>query len=203
MFELTEKFKLRFVMGMRFILLGVFVYALYLRALNIAINAVFSLSITFLPAMIERNFKVPSDPGITFLITVSVISHAAGFLGFYENVWWWDVVLHTFSSFVVAAVGYVIVKSVDNYYEEIHIPPKFMFFFILIFTMAMGVLWEIFEFSASMTAKKVLEGPLLIQRGLNDTLEDLVADMIGGIVFAIWGTGSVQGYVERIKHRII
>ena len=201
MFSLSRRFKLRFVTGMRMILVGVFFFALYMRAINIAINALFSLSVTFLPAIIERNFEVPSDPGVTFLITLSVIAHAAGFLGFYEGFWWWDVVLHAFSSFVVAAVGYIIVKSVDSYYDEIYIPPNYMFLFILMFTMAMGVLWEIFEFTASMTAKRFIEGPLLIQRGLNDTLEDLVSDMVGGAVFAFWGTGTVQDYVERIGER--
>lgn len=198
MIKISAERKLRFVRFMQLLLFTLFCVSLYLRALNIAMNAIFSLSVTFLPALLEKNFKIPSDPGITFLITISVISHAVGFLGFYENVWWWDWVLHAFSSFVVASIGYVIVESIDKHYEKIYFPPRYMFFFILVFTMAMGVLWEIFEFTASMVASKFVEGPLLIQRGLYDTMEDLVSDMVGGFVFAFWGTEMVREYVDRI-----
>ena len=69
------------------VLFAILVHALYIRAVNIVLNAIYTLFLTLLPSILTKKFDIPSDPGIMFLITLAVGSHAAGFMGYYD-VWW-------------------------------------------------------------------------------------------------------------------
>lgn len=54
------------------------------------------------------------------------------------------------------------------------------------FVLSFGVLWEIAEFGFDVVADRTgLEMPLT-QRGLDDTMSDIVFNAIGAIVVALW-----------------
>jgi hypothetical protein len=66
-----------------------------------------------------------------------------------------------------------------------------IFFYIVIFTMAIGAFWEIYEYLVDTFFASYLTKPL--QHGLDDTMIDLVSDLVGGLVVASFGTW----YIER------
>jgi uncharacterized membrane protein YjdF len=198
----SDKTKRRISRFLQFILLGILLFGLYRRHVGTIVNAAFSLAITFLPAFLEHDKDIPMNPGITFLMTIAVAMHAIGALGPYKMFWWWDRVLHTFSSFVVAAVGYAAVKAFDQYSDDIYFPPRFIFAFILLFTMGLGVLWEVFEFFARRASYFAGVDAVLGQAGLHDTLIDLVVNTLGGLIFAVWGTIYFNDYVHRLVEKL-
>ena len=105
-----------------------------------------------------------------------------GFSGFYDNVPGWDHVTHMMSASLIGALGFVVVVTIDKYVESIYLPRPFLAFFIAMFSMAMGVLWEIMEY-----ANDSLAGTHL-QYSLSDTMYDLLFDGSAGLVVAILGT---------------
>jgi hypothetical protein len=177
---------------------------------GVIVNTGLGLLVTQLPALLERDYDIALDPALTLWITAAVFLHAVGVIGlpwadanFYKTIWWWDHLTHALSSSIVAAIGYTTVRALDRHSEEIYVPPRFMFVFILMFVMAFGVAWEVLEFTITLAAESTGNATILTQFGLGDTMLDLVFDTIGAIVVAVWGTahltdvvGIVEGWLD-------
>lgn len=172
---------------------------------TLIINAGIALGVAQLPRVLERDYDVPLDSALTLWITAAVFFHALGVVGlpgseqnFYSTIWWWDHFTHALSSSVVAAVGYTTVRALDVHSPDIHFPRRFMFLFILLFVIAFGVLWEVLEFTLTEAAAAAGQRTILTQYGLEDTLVDLVFNVVGAIVVATWGAAhlvDVSGHV--------
>ena len=97
---------------MQVALVGLFFVGVYDLDAGVAVNAGIGLLVTYLPAVLERDYDVPMDAGLTLWITGAVFLHALGTVGlpgmeesFYRSVWWWDHLTHALSASIVAAVG--------------------------------------------------------------------------------------------------
>ena len=162
---------------------------------GIMVNAAVALGVTYLPAVLERDYHIPMDATLTLWITLAVFLHALGTVGvpwwsgtsFYAGLWWWDHLTHTLSSSVVAAAGYATARAFDEHSEAVHLPRRFMFVFILLFVLAFGVFWEVIEFGVSGVASILGFDSVLTQYGLDDTMLDLLFDTLGGVLVAVWG----------------
>lgn len=183
-------------------LAGIFIVGLFRGSIGIVVNSAIAFFITTLPAVLERDHNIPMDAGLTLWITTAVFLHAVGTLGPYQNVWWWDHVTHTLSSSIVAMVGYATTRAIDEHTEDIYFPPRFVFVFILLFVIAFGVLWEVIEFAVGGAATMVGSDNVLTQYSLADTMLDLLFDIIGGILVAIWGTAHLTDIVGALTKKL-
>ncbi|AUV82269.1 hypothetical protein C2R22_11960 [Salinigranum rubrum] len=193
--------------AMQVVLVGLVFIGLDRGNVGIIANSAIALGVTYLPATLERDYHIPMDAGLTLWITTAVFLHALGTVGlpgsqlsFYQTLWWWDHLTHALSASVVAAAGYATVRAIDLHTEQVYLPPKFTFVFILLFVVAFGVLWEVIEFAVGGLASLVGGDAVLTQYGLGDTLLDLVFNTIGGVLVAVWGTaylGDVVGALAR------
>jgi uncharacterized protein (DUF697 family) len=174
---------------------------------GIVVNCGVALLVVQLPPLLKRDYGIPMDPAMTLWITSAAFLHALGTVGipgseaaFYQNVWWWDHLTHSLSASVVAAVAYATVRALDRHSDAISLPPKFVFVFILSFTVAFGVLWEVLEFVIGI-AGELLGTSVLTQYGIRDTMADLVFDIAGGVVAAIWGTAYLSDFTTALVDR--
>ena len=189
--------------AMELSLVGIFFIGLERGNLGIVVNAAIAFLITFLPAILERDYEIPMDAGLSLWITTAVFLHAVGTLGPYSNetFWWWDHMTHMLSSSLVAAIGYATTRAIDRHSDDIYLPPNFMFVFILLFTVAFGVIWEVIEFALG-GLSTVVGASVLTQYGLEDTMLDLMFDTLGGIVVAVWGTAYLSDVVGALTSRL-
>jgi VanZ family protein len=195
---------------MEILLVGMVLIGLERGDTGIVVNAGVGVLVTQLVPVLERDVGIPMDPALTLWITSAVFLHALGTVGipgtgltsFYSQVWWWDHVTHALSASVVAAAGYSTARAIDLHSDDIYLPPKFMFAFILLLTLAFGVLWEVIEFGIAEAAAVLGGAPVLTQYGLGDTLLDLVFDTIGAILVAVWGTAHLTDVVGAIQERL-
>jgi VanZ family protein len=194
---------------MEFLLVGMFFVGLERGHTGILVNTAVALGVTQLVPVLRRDFGIPMDPALTLWITAAVFLHALGTVGipgtglesFYRQVWWWDHMTHALSASVVAAAGYATARAVDLHSKDVSLPPRFMFAFILLLTVAFGVFWEVIEFAIAEAAAVVGGAPILTQYGLRDTLLDLVFDTVGAVVVATWGTAYLSDVVGAIADR--
>lgn len=194
---------------MQLILFGLIFVGLERQSPTIVLNALLGFSITFLPAILERDHEIPMNPGITLWITAAVFLHAIGIIGipgtgiaFYSAVPFYDHITHALSASVVAGVGYATVRGLDQHSDGISLPPRVTFVFILVFVLAFGVLWELVEFGVDvLTTRAGVEMSGFTQHGLNDTMLDLVFNTLGGVVVAIWGTVYLTDIADAIQER--
>ena len=144
--------------------------------------AVVSLFVTAIPALLRRDLGLVLPVELNFWIVLALFMHVVGgFSGFYDHVPGWDHITHMISASLVAALGFVVVVTIDKYVESIFLPRPFPALFIIMCTMAFGVLWEFMEF-----ANDQLAGTML-QYSLDDTMVDMMFDAFGGFIVAAMG----------------
>ncbi|EMR13099.1 hypothetical protein MPL1_07254, partial [Methylophaga lonarensis MPL] len=97
--------------------------------------------ITLLPLILERRFKVfiPAE----FKVLAIAFVFAAVFLGevhgYYTRFWWWDIVLHTSSGFLLGIVGFLLVYVLNETEQiDMHMRPGFVVFFAFLFALGVG-----------------------------------------------------------------
>ncbi|MFC7227341.1 hypothetical protein N0B31_08000 [Salinirubellus salinus] len=206
---LGERTQLRLVAAMEVLLVGMFLVGLQRGNTGILVNTGVAIAVTQLVPVLERDFGVQMDAGLVLWVTSAVFLHALGTVGipgtgltsFYRQVWWWDHVTHALSASVVAAAGYATARAYDLHSEDVSLPPRFMFAFILLVTLAFGVFWEVVEFTLAETAGVLGSGTVLTQYGLEDTMLDLVFDTVGAVVVAVWGTAHLSGLAAEMAAR--
>lgn len=178
---------------------AILVWGVWVANVSVVVNGVLGLLATMLPGIIQRDYEITIGPWLSFLITLAILLHTVGMTGPYTAVWWWDHMTHTLSASIVAVVGYATTKAVDEHVEEIYLPPDFMYVFIVLFTLAIGVFWEILEFLGREVAAMFGQEAVLVQYGVTDTVLDLVFDGVGALVAAVFGIPRVQELVETIE----
>ncbi|WP_410767364.1 hypothetical protein [Haloferax sp. DFSO60] len=177
---------------------------------GVIVNAGIGLFVTFLPGILERRYDFTMNIGIVLWITVAMFLHALGtlplpgldFLSPYKAVWWWDHMTHALSSSLVAGAAYAVTRALQEHSEHINMPPRFMFFYLLIFVMAFGVLWELLEFYISVVTQLLGSEEVLTQYGLDDTILDLMYNTLGGLLVAIFGTAHLSGVSTQLAERL-
>ena len=144
--------------------------------------AIVSLFVSTIPAILGRDLKLVLPPELNFWIVLALFLHVVGgFANLYKTVPGWDHLTHMMSASLVGALGFVLVVTVDKYVDSIHIPRGFLAVVIVLFTMAVGVIWEIMEFANDSLLHTHL------QYGLDDTMPDLFFDALAGFVVAFAG----------------
>jgi len=152
-----------------------------------------------IPSILRRDLGLVLPVELNFWIVLALFLHViGGFSGFYDSVPGWDHLTHAMSSSLVAALGFVVVVSVDKYVETISLPRPFLAFFIIMFTMAIGVIWELMEF-----ANDHLTGSRL-QYDLDDTMVDMMFDSLAGFIVGIAGAHYLthtarEHFVDSLK----
>lgn len=155
-----------------------------------AIEVAIILCITFLPLLLGQRFqvKIPHEFESLAVVFVYMSLFLGEVQGYYARFWWWDIVLHTGSGFLLGILGFLLVY-VPNEKEDIELDlhPKFIAFFAFIFAMGMGSVWEIFEFSMDQ-----LFGMNMQKSGLVDTMWDLIVYGVGALIISILGWGFLR-----------
>ena len=169
--------------------------------LAIVLTGIFSLGVTFLPAIFQRNPRVSMDVALVLWISATVFLHTLGTAFFYGESFWWHNVTHTVSGSLVAAIGYGTFRGIDEYTSVVRFPSRFMFVLILLFVVTIGVLWEIMEFATDGLMLALGAEPVLAQHGLDDTMTDMLFNSFGAIVVATWGTAYLTGFVTDLRQQ--
>ncbi len=168
-----------------------------------------------LPDMLTKKFSLEIPDKIYYLYIIFLYS--AIFLGevrdFYYVIPYWDTVLHTLSGLMMGFFGFSLVDILNNTNKRVTLSPFFIAFFAFSFAITVGVIWEVYEFTAdgifgtNMQKYKLQDGTELIGReALEDTMEDLIVDGAGAFIASGIGYISLKykkGWLNdlRIKYK--
>jgi hypothetical protein len=152
---------------------------------QLAFGTIIIISITLLPVLLKNHFQVDFPPEFECLAVLFI--YAALYLGsiqeFYVKFWWWDILLHTSSGFILGIVGFLLVYVLNNNrLNSINLKPGFIALFAFMFSIGIGALWEIFEFIMDQLLDHKMQEDSLI-----DTMWDLIVDSIGALIISIMG----------------
>jgi hypothetical protein len=184
----------RFGTVMTVILQGLIVLILVASLVSGGLFAVFIpavvLFLTLIPTIIERKYKVAIPWWLTFLIVFILYMHLAGeYYGWYVTLYpYYDKIAHLIAGITVALIGFTAVLLLDRYTKN-NFDRYVIILMIIMFTMAFGAFWEIFEFTMD-----TFFGTNL-QHGNLDTMLDLIFDLLAAIIVAAIG----NFYLRRLS----
>ncbi len=175
---------------MKLAMLGMIPIEIYRGGYLFSIAIVIAVVSSLVPSIVQKNYHITLPFELDLLITLSIFLHIfmGEGLGFYSRHLIFDNVLHLYGSGVSALLAFIIVYSL-HYTGKVKLTLPLIGFFTVIFAMAMGGMWEILEFAVDNFFGK--HG----QKGLDDTMFDLIYDLMGGVVAA--GLGML--YVRYSK----
>jgi hypothetical protein len=167
---------LRIVFGLLLII------AVWKRDWVYAVACVMSILISFLPAILKRDYNITLPWVLDLLIASALFLHiGGGVLNAYYTIPGFDHITHFVSSALVSFLAFTVIYILDEYWDGLHMDIYAMAFVVVIFAMAMGVVWEFLEWALD------LFFGTHEQWGLQDTMRDLLVDTIGGIIMAVVG----------------
>lgn len=153
---------------------------------------------------------------VLMLVLYIAFLYCAIFLGevrsFYYAVPYWDTILHTMSGAMLGALGFSMIAIFNNAERiPLNLSPVFIAVFAFCFALALGAVWEIYEFTmdsvfgTNMQKYMLDNGTALIgQAALQDTMKDIIVDAIGALVMSTIGYISLKykkGWVEKLTIR--
>lgn len=174
-----------------------------------ASQVVVIMGLTLAPVALRSRLpvRVPAE----FQILAILFVFASLFLGevrnYYERIWWWDAGLHASSGLLFGIVGFLLVYVLnENERIAFHLRPRFLALFAFTFAMAVGALWEVFEFAMDRTFGLQMQKPRLNDpSGLTDTMWDLSFDAIGAVLISAFGWWYMirdeRSFIEKWIHK--
>lgn len=167
------------------------------------------------PVRLMRRWDI-EIPKVMFLLYVGFL-YCAIFLGevrsFYYTVPHWDTILHIFSGGMLGALGFSMIAVFNNTERiPLNLSPLFVAAFAFCFALALGGVWEIYEFAAdvflgtNMQKFALDDGTALVgQEALRDTMKDIIVDALGAVGASAVGYISIKykkGWVEKMMIRL-
>lgn len=199
---LSETRERHLVRALQFVLAALVVYGLVSFQLQTALTAGLPLGVTLLPAALRREYGYVMDAGLVLWLTVAVVLHTGGSLGLYRQFSWYDEVTHAVSAAIVAGGGYATLRAFEMHSDEIDVGPQFRAVFVVIFALAFGVLWEVFEYGAVYVSNALHLGKPVKVFGIDDIVTDMVFNAAGAVAVALWGTRYFGGLSDFLRRRL-
>jgi hypothetical protein len=149
------------------------------------------MAMTLAPVVLRSWMPIRIPPEFQILAVGFVF--ASLFLGeirsYYEMIWWWDVGLHATSGLLLGIVGFLLVYVLnENERIDINLRPRFLALFAFVFAIAVGSLWEVFEYAMDQLLGLQMQKPRFGDpSGLSDTMLDLIFDAMGALLISWFG----------------
>ncbi|MBS4173035.1 membrane-spanning protein [Bacillus sp. FJAT-49736] len=133
----------------------------------------------------ENPFNIPTIFGYyLFLFCTTYLGSIASFYLHYK---WWDSTLHLYKGILVGYIGITLFKVFARKTIRGEISRMIIFLFVVSLAVLASILWEIYEFLGDQFVTHTM------QRGGNtDTMLDLLAGLVGGLIIAMYGAVRKQ-----------
>jgi len=154
--------------------------------------ALIIIFIAFIPSFIRHYLKIKLPYLFDVFICLALIFHMGnGLLDIYRDIPIYNKFTHFFSACVVAFIFLILLFVFNEYYRGIAINIFKTMFDVVVITMAFGVVWEFMEWIGDFFFD------LETQPSLNDTMGDLFADTLGGLLIAFVGYFLIKRGILR------
>ena len=222
-----------FYLLLRISVIGILIAQFFNGNFENVMLCVLTLILFAIPPLIERRLKIEIPDTLEVIILLFI--YAAEILGeirsYYTAFPAWDTMLHTINGFLCAAIGFSLIDILNrNDRFKFSLSPFYLALFAFCFSMTIGVLWEVFEYSADTFFGKDMQKDTVVSAinstmldptksnkivqisdisdvvivhsdgteealgvggyldvGINDTMKDLIVNLIGAVVFSVIG----------------
>ncbi|HBF12900.1 MAG TPA: hypothetical protein DDW49_05865 [Deltaproteobacteria bacterium] len=167
-------------------LLAAIPYSLYVGDYLFVFAALSAVTISLLPAYWYRRFRVILPFSLDLFITMALFLHVffGEILRYYDHHWYFDKLMHFYGTGLIALIAFVTIFTF-HWSSKIVLSLPLIAYFTIVFAVAIGTFWEMGEFAIDKIFGRNT------QYSLENTMWDLVLNLIGGIVAACFGSWYV------------
>jgi hypothetical protein len=153
------------------------------------------LFIAIVPTIFRFTLKINLPYLFDVFICLSLIFHMGnGLLDISIRYPIYNKFTHFFSASIVAFIFLILIFVFNEYYRGIAVNTFKIMFDVVVITMAFGVIWEFLEWTTDYFFD------LNTQPSLDDTMGDLFADTLGGLLIAFFGYFLIKrGILKRFS----
>ena len=147
------------------------------------VNALVSLAVVPVALVAAAGFQSPIAgpliaPALPVWAAVASLLHAAGMLGPYESIWWWDHLTHSLSAALATALIYAAaVVAWGGSASSVGLAAVAVGYIAVL-----GIAWELLELVARALGERYGVEPVLVHYGWSDTALDIGFDVVGAAV---------------------
>jgi hypothetical protein len=187
-------------------------------SLMMVAQCVISIAILSVPRFLGRvtRLEIPVSIEVIFSSYMLLTVFLGEVLSLYYKLPFWDGIMHTFSGAAITALGFSLVRilnrSEPGRSEHMLIRPLLAAVFAFAFSMALSVMWEIYEFtvdallSSNTQRYMALDGqPFVGRAALADTMKDCILNTAGAFGMSLYGYFSLKsgrGWISRLNIRL-
>ncbi len=183
MIKKNEEGKVRVIMlnVMRAMLIVAIIFSYMNKRSLILIFGVLGLLATFIPLILKKiwDVEIPREIEILTLFFLYGLLFLGDVRGFYSEIWWWDILLNLAASFALGFIGLAVLYFLHEE-EVINANPFIIASLAFCFSVAMGAIWEVFEFTIDRFG-------FILQKSAADTMKDIIANVIGAFFVSSGG----------------
>ncbi len=140
----------------------------------------------------KYSLSIPMEIELVVLIFIYATLFLGEALSFYHHFWWWDLVLHTGSAIIFGFIGFIVLYFLYAHHQ-VESKAYAIALFSFSFAIAIGVVWEIFEFGMD-----TFFGLNMQKSGLIDTMGDLIVDTLGALL-----ASGIGYFYLKVKHTLV
>lgn len=162
------------------ILLGTLLVALFNYKDSYLLTYCMSIPVVIAPFILDKMIFKLSDFDKFVYYSFAFFAYFLGsVVSLYNLTWWYDLLMHFISGFVIGYAGILLLDSFGMYQSDNRM---FNFIYCLFFAIGVAGLWEIVEFLPDILIGTNLQHNL--ETGVVDTMQDIICGTTSGIIFA-------------------
>lgn len=134
------------------------------------------------PTMVRKilHLKISYTMELVYLLFI-IFGHFIGsILGIYNEIPHYDKIMHTLSGVLTSFVALIVLNNINQYKFKNVI---FNIVFMIVFSLAVAGIWEIFEFTNDILFQA--DAQKVAISGVNDTMLDMIVALFGSILVCI------------------
>ena len=169
------------------------VYQLIFGEKGIGFFTLLSVAAITVPAFVTRGRikTIPLEFELIFVIMLLLQLVVGETLNFYDNVPNYDKFVHFSLPLFIGFMSFIIAYSLDQA-NKISISPVLLLLVLIFFTLGVGALWEIIEYTSDRLLDPIFPNIHQLQgnspeTAIHDSMQDLILDFLGGIFGALLG----------------
>ena len=179
------------------------VYSFTQQNYIIMLECIAGIFLVIVPGLIDKKWRLnlPEALYIFYYIFIFAAIFLGSGLGFYSRISGWDDILHSLSGALLTALGFSIMLLYNDRSRQVSgkISAGFMAVFAFSFALAIGAVWEIYEYVGdglmNMSMQRFLaeDGSGLVGRtALYDTMKDIIVDASSALIASIVGGFAIS-----------
>lgn len=152
-----------------------------------------ALGLVLVPPLLARTSgaNIPVELELALIILILTDMILGKWLGLYERIVYWDKVLHIGNSVLLGFMGFLLLFVLRST-GRLRVSTPISILLAAWLTLGLGAAWEIGEYAMDRAFDVVTQGSPNM-RPLDDTMWDLILDVLGGVV----GGGIGVVYLQR------